>query len=188
MLFYGTLHKLRWETEQEMVRLFAIRDNPDSSSWDKIQQNSNHLQYLLNQVNRFSDNYYPLIASRRKQMAKTKKTQGAFEGFTLINIELTEAEKKAFKSWLTENTANSDVLLTDLMHQGYKFSVSYSPNQAMFYGSITSQSDDNEDYRCTVTSHAKNWYTALMLSYYKWDKLSKRVLTQRTVANEDDIG
>jgi len=188
MIYKNFLLPLHQDAQIEQARIESHWFNSNSSSWDKIQRFSNHQQFILNEVNRFADYWYPLLAQRKKQMAKKAVVSGQFDGFTLVNIDLTDAEKKVFKAWLAEHTAETDGLLAELMHLGYKFSVKYSQSQEMYYGTITSESEDNEDYRCSVTSHAKNWFTSLMLSYYKWDKLSKRVIVKRAVAKDDDIG
>lgn len=188
MQFYGIILPLHHQTLSELDRLEKLCDRRGCSLWSTHRFNSSILTRIIERVNLQSEYWYPYLQKRGNKMAKKTVVKGAFEGYKLVNVRMTEAEKKEFKAWLKVERENADLHIGDLLSSGYKFSISQPNGDATFYATLTSSDEGNEDYRSSCTSHARDWFTALMLALYKWERITRKLLVERAVDVEDDLG
>jgi len=188
MRYHNVLLPLHHEFKTEKFRLDTLYAQAYGNQWYYVRYNSEIIRNNVETINNFFTYWYPYLQPRGKTMATKKSSKGKFEGFEMIQIGITDAEKKDFKKWLADHVGSTDAIVAEMLNEGYKISISKSESNERVYGSMTSNREDNDDYRSTLTSHANDWLTAVLLSYWKWDKLSKRVLTPRSIDTGDDIG
>lgn len=128
-------------------------------------------------------------AKREVIMAYQKGKKSNFIDWTMMNVEITEAEKKAFTAWYQTNVGKAEELLAKAMNDGYKLSVSYSFNQGRFYATYSQCNPDMPDYQTSLSSHANGWIKAIFLTHWKIYVLGSGVIKSREPkADEDDIG
>lgn len=188
MLYRQNYHQINFDVNSYLQTYKTTQ--PTNATAKQFAAWHDNLRYVHRTMD-WLDNYFHYwefyLLKRGKKMAR-KQIKKSYSDWNLISVELTTAEKNTFKTWKTANNDNADMLFAEALTEGYKISVSYSDTQDRFYGTITSASEDNADHKNSVTSHANDWFTAVMLSIYKWKVVMEGNLTSKRLAPDEDFG
>lgn len=98
--------------------------------------------------------------------AKAKRSKVPFTDFRFVRIELTEAEKTAFRS-LLESGEFDPIPLDGWMERGLKLSISPDGENGAVVASLTVPYSDMFDAGCVLTARGRDAITALAVLSYK---------------------
>lgn len=102
-------------------------------------------------------------------MARGKKSKSQQTwSTTFVRCELTTPQKAEFKKWVSSKDVDLTSLVNEILQTNHKVSFSYSENNDSYIVSITGKQEDCDNANKCVTSHAKDYVTALYLAAYKY--------------------
>lgn len=116
-----------------------------------------------------------------------KKSQQTFEPVTFVRFELTAEDKKAYAKWAETMRNNVDDLVTEVLQANHKISWSFNGQTDSFITSVTGKQEDCINASRCYTSHAKDYFTSLMVALYKYHVIWKRGVWEE-VDSEADFG
>lgn len=109
----------------------------------------------------------PIVIKRGSiEMAKNTYKKGDY-GYDMVDVRLSEADKAMFRKWVEGEGVDIDKLCVQPQHDGYKITQTYSENQDMHYVSYVGNGSHPTNPEKVLSSHAKNFYTAMLLNYWK---------------------
>lgn len=161
---------------------------PNQHGWIYPVRSIPYQETQLRILQKYVDQRYEAICPKRIQMAKkTNKTSTQFD-WNMVQIDLTEADKKLFTKWQMENVANLETMLDEHLSDGYKFSFNKGKKGDLYYVTMTQTDEEAKDGRSSLTSYAGTWIKALMLTIYKYRTFCKDGLEERVIDTSDHMG
>ena len=106
-------------------------------------------------------------------MARKKQAASSWQQTTFVRCELTAEDKIAYKNWVSVKGYSPDDYVTQALQDNYKISFSYSEQNDSFICSITRKAEDCLNASRCMTSHAKDFITALNVTLFKHTVLFK---------------
>lgn len=95
------------------------------------------------------------------------KQSQPFRPIDFVTINLTEEQRNLFGSWVDSVSADLDDLLSALLQQNKKLSVSYVESSDSFCASVTDRDSGSINYNCCVSSFHRTAVEAVWLAIYK---------------------
>ncbi len=109
--------------------------------------------------------HYSLAALYLNSRAREKDM--ALQPVKFVPVRLDADQKETFKSWEVAEGIDVGEMLTNLILDGYKISVSYADKSGSFVASVTCRTDDPPNRGLCITSHHETPYKALMVALFK---------------------
>jgi len=118
------------------------------------------------------------MASKKGRKAPQFNTQ-------FIRVSLTSEDKKAFTIWRKTAEKDVDNLLNVVLADNHKVSFSFSEHNDSYICSITGKAEDCVNAEKCMTSHGKDWGTALYVALFKYHVIFKGEVWEDTEDVED---
>lgn len=118
-----------------------------------------------------------------------KKNNNAAQAFstTFVTVNLTSDQKKRIAPWRAKNQPQIDDLIVEVLQSGHKLTFSYSEHNDSFICSLTGSREECINKGLCMTSHAKDYSTALWVALYKYHETFQRGAWEN-IADEEDFG
>jgi len=86
-----------------------------------------------------------------------------------VNINLSNGEKKQFKSWFEENHTAIPELAAAMTGQGYKLSIKWDNGNSCFIATVTCDDESLDNNGKALSSRSNDWMEAIALNIFKTD-------------------
>lgn len=91
----------------------------------------------------------------------------AWKQVEFVHIRLTDEQKKGYTNFCLERGSDFGILLSELVLDGYKLSLSYANKSETYVATIICRVDDHANSGLSVSSHHTKPYEAIMVALYK---------------------
>lgn len=84
-----------------------------------------------------------------------------------VNRNLLTEEADNFKKWEKSISSESGTLISQVMLDEYKLSITYDDNNECFIATLTGKDDQRNNPNKALSARSDDWYEAIMLALYK---------------------
>lgn len=96
-----------------------------------------------------------------------KASKADFGSYVFVKCELRAEDKAEAKAWLEKNYKQFATQVHDVCTDGYKFSVSFSPDHETYTATLTGKEDNPINGKKMLTARHKDWVVASQTVLYK---------------------
>lgn len=100
-------------------------------------------------------------------MAKKQQSSKSEFDFAFVECDLRSADKEHFQGWQDEHYDDLEVILTDLMREGYRITLKFDFNNACFSASMTQQDSKHTNSNKVLMARAGYPMEVLSMILYK---------------------
>lgn len=105
-----------------------------------------------------------------------------------VTIRLSKADKPAFKTYFASVVDDYEMLMHQLVNQGYKVSLSYDPVANCYISAVTGTEEALDNKNSCFTSRAEDPAECIVLSLYKHYELAKSGNWESLATTSDNWG
>lgn len=98
---------------------------------------------------------------------KQQKQAQNWNKIEFVNRNLDADEGEKFKVWAKGVDNESGTLISEIMVDDYKLSVTYDDNNECFIATITGKDEQRHNPNKALSARSDNWYEAVMMALYK---------------------
>src|SRR5574338_1165560 len=128
------------------------------------------MTYACDLFNRYQSKLEKMIMPSK--INRNDNQNGNWRKVDFVNINLSNAEKKQFKSWYEENQAAIPELAAAMTGQGYKLSIKWDNSNSCFIATVTCEGDGLPNDGKALSSRSGDFMEAVALNIFKTDVVS----------------
>lgn len=98
---------------------------------------------------------------------KPQKQAQNWSKIEFVSRNLLSEEADDFKKWEKGVSAESGSLISQVMLDDYKLSVTYDDNNECFIATLTGKDDQRHNSNKALSARSDDWYEAIMMTLYK---------------------